>query len=389
MSEVIDLLAQLVSIGSVNPMGRDLSGPDVLETGMGNFLEQWFRENDIPCERQSVEPARDNIIARLEGGSRTVLLEAHQDVVPVDNMTIDPWKPTIQEGRMYGRGSCDTKAGMAAMMTAMRRLKIESPSDAPTVIMACVVDEEHQFTGISAACRTGLQADMAIVAEPTEMKIVVAHKGVVRWNIVTEGLSTHSARRDEGVSAIVRMAEVIPLLERYHAEVLRPRTDPMLGNATLSIGRIQGGTSVNTVPNRCEIELDRRLLPGEEPIEAIEEVRTWLREQGDLEFEPTFEPPRVISRALRPPEDQAVVELLSESCDAVLGQHTIEGVAYCTDASVLDHAGIPSVVFGAGNIQQAHSADEWIEIDQVEKATEVFYDFLLRAGRVRTPESIR
>jgi len=381
MSEVIDLLAQLVSIGSVNPMGRDLTGDDVLETRLGNFLEQWFQREGIPCRRQSVLPGRDNILARLEGGSRTVLLEAHQDVVPVDNMTIDPWQPEIRDGRLYGRGACDTKAGMAAMMTALRHLKNETPADAPTVILACVVDEEHQFRGIQAACQPGLQADMAIVAEPTELEIVVTHKGVIRWKIVTEGVSVHSGNRDQGVNAIVRMAQVVQALERYYQQELRPRTSPLLGHAALSIGCIRGGTSVNTVPNRCEIEIDRRLLPGEDPIECFEEARTWLAKNGQLDFEPRFEPPWIIGQPLQRAQDETVVRHLAASCDAVLGDHTISGVVFGTDAPVIAACGIPTVVFGAGSIRQAHSKDEWVPIDEVEKATAVFYDFLRRAGR--------
>jgi acetylornithine deacetylase len=362
-------------------MGRGLVGEDVLETRMGNYLEEWFQREGISCERQVVTPGRDNIIARLEGGARTVLLEAHQDVVPVDNMIIDPWTPTIRDGRLYGRGSCDTKAGMAGMMIALRRLKRAGPADGPTVIMACVVDEEHHFTGISAACAAGLRADMAIVAEPTELKIVVTHKGVVRWNIVTEGVSTHSAKRDDGVSAIVRMAQVVSALERYYEEELRTRSAAMLGHATLSIGGIRGGTSVNTVPNRCEIEIDRRLLPDEDALECIEEVKRWLAENGGLDFEAKFLPPAIIAGPLRRSADERVIDLLAASCDAVLGDHGIVGVPYGTDGPVIARSGIPVVVFGAGNIQQAHSTDEWVSIEEVEQATEVFYDFLCRAGR--------
>ena len=303
-------------------------------------------------------------------------------------MTIDPWEPVIANGRLQGRGSCDTKAGMAGMMTALRRLKREAPANRPTVIMLCVVDEEHQFRGVSkafemGACEMGLRADLAIVAEPTELEIVVSHKGVVRWKIVTTGVSVHSGNRDEGVNAIVRMAQVVQALENFHQQILRTRTDPTLGNAALSIGCIRGGTSVNTVPNRCEIEIDRRLLPGEDPLACIAEIQAWLaetgfRKNGQHDFEPIFEDPWVISPPLERTDDEMVIRQLAQSCDRILGSHKISGVVYGTDASVIAGAGIPVVVFGAGSIRQAHAKDEWVSIEQVEQATEIFYDFLIQ-----------
>ncbi len=387
MSEVIDLLSKLVSIGSINPMGRDLTGEGVLETEMGNYLEKWFQAEGIPCKRQPVHPGRDNIIATFKGNSRTILLEAHMDVVPVDNMVIEPFNPVIKDGRIYGRGSCDTKAGMAGMMTAIKRLKNEDPENAPTVILACVVDEEHQFTGISEACKQGIQADMAIVAEPTELEIVVSHKGVIRWKISTDGVSAHSANLDDGISAIERMTHVIQELERYHATVLKKKTNPLLGTASLSIGRITGGSSVNTVPNYCEIEIDRRVLPEEDPIEGIRELEQWLKENSGFEFDVKFHHPWVISQPLAKTENETVIQLLSESCDHILGKHQTTSVPYGTDASVIAREEIPVVIFGAGSIDQAHSKDEWISIQEVEQATEIFYDFLVRAGKNSSPKT--
>jgi acetylornithine deacetylase len=176
------------------------------------------------------------------------------------------------------------------------------------------------------------------------------------------------------------MADVIRSLERFHQQVLRQRSDPLLGYATLSIGGIRGGTSVNTVPDRCEIEVDRRLLPGEDPLKSIAEVRAWLNNNGQLDFEPIFGDPWVIGPALQRARDETVIRQLAASCDTVLGSHKTTGVVYGTDAPFLAGTGIPTVVFGAGSIHQAHSKDEWVSIDEVEKATEVFYDFLCRAG---------
>src|SRR3989440_3901330 len=171
------LLRDLVALPSVNPMGRPPQGPEFFEHRVTAYLEDFFRSLGVPYERQTIAPQRDNIVALCEspGARRTVLLEAHQDTVPTDNMTIDPFGATIDNGRLHGRGSCDIKGGMAAMLAAFARVVREKPRGAANVLMACTVDEEHTFLGVQRLVESGLKADQAVVAEPTQLNIVHAH----------------------------------------------------------------------------------------------------------------------------------------------------------------------------------------------------------------------
>src|SRR5262245_46067176 len=159
--DLVRTLSDLVSIPSVNPMGRPLSGPEFFEYRVTDYLEQLFRRLGLAYQRQTVEPKRDNIVARLDGdvplseGGSLILFEAHQDTVPVDGMTIEPWTPTVRDGRIYGRGACDIKGGMAAMIGAIARLADERPKGRPTIVLACTVNEEHGFTGATALAKIG------------------------------------------------------------------------------------------------------------------------------------------------------------------------------------------------------------------------------------------
>src|SRR5437588_6126791 len=285
MNEVTRLLRDLVALPSINPMGRPLQGEGIYEHCVTAYLEDFFRRLGVRYERQTIGPLRDNIVAYAESSNarRTLLLEAHQDTVPADNMTIDPFGATIDKGSLYGRGACDVKGGMAAMLAMFARIVREKPGTAAGLIMACTVDEEHTFLGVKRLVQNGLNADAAVIAEPTQLQIVNAHKGVCRWYVSTSGRACHSSRPDQGVNAIYKMAALLAGIEQF-AETLRAaRIDPLLGPATLSVGRIEGGSSANTVPDRCRIEIDRRIIPGEDPLEAPRELFAHLTKSVRLD----------------------------------------------------------------------------------------------------------
>jgi acetylornithine deacetylase len=205
------------------------------------------------------------------------------------------------------------------------------------------------------------------------MRIVRAHKGCVRWDLTTSGRSCHSSRPELGVNAIYAMARLLPLVERYAEELRASRTDPHLGPATLSVGTITGGTSVNTVPDRCRAEVDQRLLPGEDPAEAPGQLLAYLRAHAEPGASFACSEPWLYCPALGAVGSQDLVARLGAALDAVVGSHEVTVVPYGTDASTLALAGVPSVVFGPGDIAQAHTVDEWVDLEQVAQASEVLY----------------
>jgi acetylornithine deacetylase len=368
------LLQALVRLPSVNPMGRSVQGPIYFEHQVTAYLEEVFRGLGVPYERQPVAPQRDNIVARLDvGAQRTLLLEAHQDTVPVDGMTIDPFGGVIDHGRLYGRGACDIKSGLAAMLTAFARLVHDKRRAAMNVILACTVDEEHTFQGVQELVKRCVRADFAIVAEPTDLDIVNAHKGVARFVLTTLGKACHSSRPDRGVNAVYRMGHVLTGIERFAKVLELSRTDPVLGPPTISVGRIEGGVSVNTVPDSCRIEIDRRVIPGEDAAATCAELVRFLREQEMIEFEFDCPAPWMSMPALSPQGSEELVALLAKAIVAVDGLHPVVSVPYGTDASIIARAGIPAVVFGPGDIAQAHTKDEWVALDEVAKASEILF----------------
>lgn len=379
MTETARLLKDLVAIPSVNPMGRDLQGPEFYEHRVTAYLEDFFRGLGIPSERQPVAPLRENIVARFQGSNSagpTFLFEVHQDTVPTDHMTIAPFGAKIEGDRLYGRGACDIKGGMAAMLSAFARLVREKPAGAANLILACTVDEEHTFLGVQKLIQSGIKVDGAVVAEPTSLKIVHTHKGAVRWHVHTPGQACHSSSPEKGINAIYRMGRLLQAIERYAEDLRSSKPDPYLGPPSLSVGRIEGGTSVNTVPDRCRIEIDRRLIPGEEPREALNQFAAFMKVQGKIDFPFECSDPWLAMVPLhwQGPEGRTTfVESLGKAIDQVLGSHEVVAVPYGTDAAPLAAAGVPAVVFGPGDIAKAHTCDEWVSLPEVEQAEDILF----------------
>jgi acetylornithine deacetylase ArgE len=393
MLDLTATLRDLVATPSVNPMGRALEGSEVYEYRVTQYLERLFGRLGLPSQRQPVAEKRENIVARFDGdpsleqGGQLVMLEAHQDTVPTDGMTIPPFEPQVRDGRLYGRGACDIKGGMAAMLCALARLVEEKPVPRPTVIMACTVNEENGFTGSLKLCRAwqdelisliSRRPDAAIVAEPTSLNVVVAHKGMVRWRCHVLGRSGHSSQPELGENAIFRIAPVLVALERYQREIVGTLAEyPLCGRPTLSVGTITGGLSVNTVPGQCTIEIDRRIVPGEDPQHARQHVIDYLEAETRLGEKIQHDPPFMQGRGLKNDNNMQLAERLVGVVQQVTGREPKTcGVPYGTDASIIGPSGVPSVVFGPGSIDQAHTADEWVPLAEVEAASEVLYRML-------------
>jgi acetylornithine deacetylase/succinyl-diaminopimelate desuccinylase family protein len=374
---VLATLADLIRINSINSAYEDGTS----EAGVAAYLKEFFRREGIETFEQEVFPGRSNVIARLPGKNprRRVVLEAHMDTVSVKGMTIPPFEPAVRDGRMYGRGSCDTKAGLAGMAHALVALKRDGFVPPCEVWFAAVVDEEHAYRGVVKLCE-GLTAHAAIVAEPTELRLVIATKGVLRWRIRTHGKSAHSSKPHLGVNAIEHMARLILALEPVHA-ALAQQVHPLLGPATGNVGIIKGGVQVNFVPDSCAIEIDRRLLPGENVPQIFATYQALLDQLAARHpgFHATIEqPPLLVDEALSTAPDEGVVQTASSVLRDGGLDGTPAGVPYGSDASKLSRQGVPSIVFGPGSIDRAHAAVEYVETDQVLQAFEFYRGFLKR-----------
>jgi acetylornithine deacetylase len=367
------LLADLVAIPSVNPMGRGVTGREFSEGAIAEYVASLLRHCRIDVETREVMPGRPNVIGFVDAGKpETLLLEAHLDTARVDTMTIPPFGAEIRDGRMYGRGACDTKGSLAAFLHALCSSVSEGRDRRFNVIFAATADEEYQFSGARHAAAHGLKADMGIAGEPTCLHIVRAHKGVTRWKIAVRGVAAHSAYPERGDNAIYTMGHILTRLELYGENLAAAPPHAELGAPTFSVGVIRGGQAVNIVPDTCEIEVDRRTLPGETAEHVLEEVRRVLAEVSGWHFHP----PHVDVRGMDVPRESPVVRRLAEAVRGVTGSVTIESAQYATDAGIYGAAGIPTVVFGPGDITQAHTADEWIDLEELRGASTVIRRFL-------------
>lgn len=354
------LLADLVRLPSVNPRG----GPgDGGETAVAGYVRDWLQRHGVRAELHEVLPGRCNVVAVVPGRlEEAVLLESHLDTVEVDGMTVPPYDGEVRGGRLYGRGACDAKGPLAAFMLAAAELARGEPP-LHTVVLAGVCDEEHEYRGVVHLLERlrGRAVVGAIVGEPTGLVPAVAHKGVVRYTVRTTGRAGHSSRPEEAVNAISLMA---PVLAHLAATPPAVAPHPLLGPATRTVTRIRGGTGPNTIAGTCEADVDRRTLPGEEP------DFVWQRDRAELaELGAELDPPFIIDFALDTPADSAVVSALSRALAALGRPGEVAGMPFATDASKIARVGVPTVVFGPGSIRDAHSADESVDLAEVELAT--------------------
>jgi len=375
--ELVTLLGDLVSIPSVNPQFDASPGEKKVAEYIQSFFERW----KIPCEMQTVLENRPNVIGKIEGTEpdHCLLFEAHTDVVSTKGMTIEPFRPEVRNGLMYGRGSCDTKGGLAAMLYAMKSLSTLGERPRANIQFCGTVDEEYLFRGVTHLVKSGVQAQGAVVAEPTSLQITIAHKGCLRWRILTYGKAAHSSTLHLGINAISKMMRVIQAIETKLVPRYQEKPHRLVGPATVNVGIIQGGTQVNTVPDQCSIEIDRRIIPGEEIPTVWQEYKALLEElkADDPEFEAVMEEPFLEDYPLETQEDERIVQIAREASQSVLGKATVGAVPYGSDASKLSRAGIPAVVLGPGNISQAHTADEFVSIDEVCQAAEIYLRVML------------
>jgi len=367
----VALARVLVATPSVNPtLAPGGAGEARIAEVCAGWLEAWgFRARTV-----EVAPGRCNVVAELGGDGSTLLLNGHLDTVGVEGMTVPPFDGVLQGDRLLGRGSCDMKGGLAALLAAAARLARGGPR--PRLVVALTADEEHASQGMSTLVRSGVSADMAVVCEPTCLAVMPAHKGFVWVRATFEGRAAHGSRPDLGVDAIRHAGLYLSVLDAYAAELRRRPAHPLLGHGSLHAGTIKGGTAESVYPDRCELLIERRTMPGEAP-EAVEaEFRSVL--DGLAAAEPSLV--ATLETTLDRPGTEVdvssrLVQGLLEAGDPLGVARRVQGMTAWVDGAFLNEAGIPAVCYGPGDIAQAHCADEWIEVRQIETCADVLERF--------------
>jgi acetylornithine deacetylase/succinyl-diaminopimelate desuccinylase family protein len=377
-SAVLSMLQDVVGIDSVNPA---LPGGSGGEGGMADYIEQFFTALEIPCHRREILPGRPNILATLEGQdpTRMLLFECHMDTASTEIMTTPPFEPHIRDGLLYGRGSCDTKAGGVAMMMAMKQLKEANITPPLSVVYAGVMDEEHLMRG-SQALAVDLWPEAMVVAEPTDLEVICAHKGVVRFNLTVRGKAAHSSKPYLGVNAISHMARLLTQLETGLEKSYRQRQHPLIGHPTYSVGTITGGSQVNFVPDHCSVAIDCRTIPGDSSASTLAEFQAIVDAAAaeDPQLEAQVAAPYFQCSPVGTAADAAIVETALAACRSALGTGKTGGVPFATDGSAFSEKQVATIILGPGSIDQAHAAVEWVECAQVENAVEVYRGIMER-----------
>jgi acetylornithine deacetylase/succinyl-diaminopimelate desuccinylase-like protein len=366
------MLRELIALPSVNNAFLPANHPRAGEKRVADFLAETAARVGMDVQWQKVYPGRPNLLVRLSPMGRQrqrILLAPHLDTVNVAND--EQLTPRLAGGRLHGRGACDTKGSVAAMMNAMCEVAVRGRRPATTeIVFAGLVDEEMAQGGSRALAAAGLRANLAIVGEPTRLQVVTCHKGDMWIELQTRGRAAHGARPELGRNAIHEMAGIVQFLEGDYAAMLRRRRHPLLGHATVNVGTIEGGAQTNIVPARCAITIDRRTLPGETDASVRSEVRRLLRRNG---LKAAMADKK--SAPCRPLETRADLPLVRDFLRSAR-QSRPAGVDYFCDAAVLAAGGTPSVVFGPGDIAQAHTDDEWISLRALERGKNILVDFL-------------
>ncbi len=368
--DAVALTRELVRIDSRNPgLVPDAPGEGAVARALADVLESWgFR-----VELQEVMPGRPNVVARAAGevgGGRSLMLTGHLDVVGTTGMEHEPFAALERDGRIYGRGATDMKGGIAAMCAAACRAR-----GSGEVVIAAVVDEENESVGTRALVERGVRADAAIVTEPTRLAIMPAHRGFAWLEVTAHGRAAHGSRYELGVDAIRHAGLLLAELDRLEREVLVRRTHPLLGRASLHASHIEGGIGMSTYPDRCVLKLERRTVPGESAEDVMREVREACARvpgmRADVRLLFAQGPSDVSSEA-------PIVRALAASLEECGEEARVEGMSAWTDAAILNDAGIPAICFGPGDISLAHAAEEWVEVEEIERATAVLASLIAR-----------
>jgi succinyl-diaminopimelate desuccinylase len=369
--ELIDLTTRLVQISTENPPGN--------EKAAAQFLKPLLSKMGFKIKTILSPKGRWNIVAerRWGKGGRTLIFNGHMDVVPAGNPSqwkFPPFRGTLSKGRIYGRGASDMKGGIASFIHALstiERSKMRLRQGA--VVLHLVSDEEsHGRQGMGFLTqKEGIRGDAALVGEPTDLQPVIAQKGALWLRISTLGKSAHGSRPHLGVNAVEKMMK---LMERLNSIPLETE-HPLLGKPTLNVGTIQGGTKINIVPDRCEIEADRRILPGEKKEEVLEKMKETLDSlrSRDPFFQYRIEEIDFAEPSEVNPEEE-IVKIAVDAIQEVMGKKpSLRAFSGFTDSRFyINQCHIPTLIFGPGEVDQSHTTDESVEVEALVQAARIY-----------------
>jgi acetylornithine deacetylase len=369
MDQLTALLSQLIEIDSVNP---SLVPGGAGELEIAQFVAGWLQNAGLEVTLDEFSPGRANVIAVAHGQATgpkfNLILNAHLDTVGVTGME-NPHKAYLENGRLYGRGALDTKGGLAAfMLAAAQAVRLGLNGD---IILTAVADEEHASLGTEALLGRW-HANAAIVAEPTDLRIITAHKGFSWLEIETQGFAAHGSMPQVGIDAIAKMGKVLVGLENLSRQLARRQPHPLLGTGSLHASLIQGGQELSSYPARCRLSIERRNIPGETRAQIEAEIQTILTEIAATD--PTFKASSKLTFERQPlevPSDTPIVQSLLKQGARILGYSPqIAGFSGWTDAALLNAANIPAVIFGPSG-EGLHGVVEWVDLASVQKCSEI------------------
>ena len=361
LSRITSDLAALVRIPSVNPYDAP-PGPGLREAEVADWLLAAMAEIGLETGRFDIAPGRPNVWGRLKGAGSgpTLMLSGHMDTVGVEDYAGDPFAAEIRDGRLHGRGAVDMKGGLATMLETARLAK--GRGFAGDLLLYFVADEEHLMKGSIAAGRRGVEADFCIVTEPSSLAVASAHKGQSAFEIEIAGRAVHSSRPELGDNALAAAARVIDGALRFNETLLARDPHPMLEHGRMTPVMLSGGESHSAVPGRATLTIDRRTLPGESREEIRAELAAIIAEAG---AEATIRDPAPEARSLDTPRDHPLVAATMAAAESLGVSPEPFPFPGSTDAP---NFGVPALICGPGDLTLAHTADEWIELDQTARA---------------------
>jgi len=362
----IELTQELVRINSENPPGN--------ERAIAKYIKDFLDDLKIPTEIIEFEKNRFDVVASI-GSGKGLMLNGHMDTVPagdINNWKYDPFEARIVDGKIFGRGTSDMKGGIASILAAVKNLSKENFKK--KLLLTFVADEEVALKGSEYLIknRKGIFKDIkyGVVAECNNLNLTIAQKGIVHLKVKFKGKAAHGSRPESGDNAIYKAADFIQEIRKL-IEQLKKRRNVILGSGTINIGTINGGTKINVVPDFCDVEVDRRTIPGETSDYAIKQIRKILKKlklKADIEIEASCRLPMQFSDKLE------IIKLIK----SITKVKMIGSSGYDEAELYYRDAGIPSVTLGPGISNQAHVADEYIPIKNLQKATNIYEQLIRR-----------